>query len=112
MKWILKIWHDIYYYFASKRLEKAALTCQQAVHQIELSGDRSGMQLSLHLSLCQSCRNYHQFSKSFRDQLKSNPMRVSSVLAPNSSLEDLSLKLMKQFSNLDVEKKPVINRPH
>lgn len=105
MKWILKIWHDIYYYFESKQLEKAALTCREAVTQLEMSDDQLGMQLTLHLSLCESCRSYHRFSKSFRGQHKDNPMHAQSQQKPEINLDALSLKLMNQFSTLEVRKK-------
>lgn len=105
MKWILKIWHDLYYYLDSKKLEQAALTCRDAVTQLELSDDQPGLQLTLHLSLCEACRNYHRFSTAFRGQLKDNPMHAQSQQKPEINLDALSLKLINQFNNLEVRKK-------
>lgn len=64
------IWHKIYYSLQSRRLEKAALTCLEAVRNVELNGDSPGPRLALHLSLCESCRTYYRFSRSWRRQLQ------------------------------------------
>lgn len=98
MKWLLNLWHDIYYFFDNKRLERVALTCRQAVEEMEEDTDATRVRLALHLSLCDSCRKYHRFSKSFRQHLKMNPMLAVSRKNPEVNLEELSLKLMNQYS--------------
>lgn len=64
-KWLLNIWHDLYYELTPPSGEKFAMTCKEAVEQINSGGSRSWIawfRLKLHLSLCRACRYYLQAS--------------------------------------------------
>lgn len=98
MKWLLRFWHDLYYAVESKKLERVALTCRQAVEDIESTDGRPGLQLALHLSLCDSCRKYYGFSKALRHQLKQNPMLEPASPEKSTNYEGLSSKLMAEFA--------------
>lgn len=98
MKWLLNFWHDLFYAVESKKLERFALTCRRAVEDIESTDGRPGLQLALHLSLCDSCRRYYGFSKAFRQQLKENPMLDPVTPENPTSYEDLTSKLLAEFA--------------
>lgn len=67
-----KVWHDIYYALAGDKAVSFALTCKETVLEAD---SKQGSKMSfkkirfyLHLSLCQACKNYCNFSKMLKRQ--------------------------------------------
>ena len=61
-----EIWHGIYYAVAPDTVQEYALTCREAVTELNTKKTHS-FQVKLHLSLCQACTNYVAYSKWLRD---------------------------------------------
>lgn len=98
MKWLRKIWYRIYYFSGNRRLTRLAQNCKSVVRIIDL--ERKGGNLPLlHLSLCQPCRNYYEFSKSLRRELKKYPNGISKNTEINHA--EFQAKLLKKLSSKD-----------
>ncbi len=93
MRWLRKIWHDFYYYFAAKKAVAFALTCQETVKAIDLSQKKS-IRMNLHLSLCQACSNYLTSSVWLSEHLR-NMKRPSN---------DLGKLIFKRIAESDKKK--------
>jgi hypothetical protein len=64
--WWLEQWHDLYYKLTPPSGEKFAMTCKEAVEQINAESKQSWLgwlRLKLHLSLCSACRYYYRASQ-------------------------------------------------
>lgn len=72
-KKIRKLWHDLYYASSGDQGVWLALTCEEATRLTNTSG-RSGLRYWLHLSVCQACKNYAEFSNLVRTYFKSKPV--------------------------------------
>lgn len=98
-KLIRHFWHDIYYFFASDRGVRFAMTCRDATEKIDLSDQAKTnldkARVKLHVSLCQSCNNYYSFSQVLRRALKK-------LMKPDhksvESLEKLNTDLVHKYS--------------
>lgn len=98
-KKIRHYWHDLYYYFASKKGVDFAMTCQDATAKIDLSDQAKTTtdkaRVKLHLSLCQACNNYHTFSQVLRRALRKI---TATQKSKRSDLEKLNHDLLKKYS--------------
>lgn len=90
-----KIYHDVFYSLASKEIKEFALKCQSVTAEIDLhempATFSSRFRLRLHLSFCQACKNYYEWSKALSRAVKKGP----SVLPP--SLRELNKKLLEKY---------------
>ena len=109
MKILFRVWHSLYYYLGNRRLEKAALTCQEAVIAYETGHTNSGLRLSLHLSLCQSCRNYVGFSRTLRQRLGANHHVKVTKTQVFSQADELTQRLLRE---LTIHENHASVRPH
>ncbi len=61
-----KIWHDFYYRISGQPGAHFALRCRQVAEAVDLKGSERSLiekfQIALHISLCQACHNYSEFS--------------------------------------------------
>lgn len=58
---IRRYWHDSYYFFASDKGVKFAMTCRDVAQQVDVGVSKTLLgrfRFFLHISLCQSCKNY------------------------------------------------------
>lgn len=66
-KQIRRTWHDVYYFCAGVQGVEFAMRCRDVAHQIDQEKPRFGTlahsRMWLHLSLCQSCKYYFEFSR-------------------------------------------------
>lgn len=60
-----QIWHGIYYAIAPESAQEYALTCKEAVTEMNTK-KVSSFRVRLHVSLCQSCSNYEGYSRWLR----------------------------------------------
>lgn len=65
---IREIWHDLYYKYSPQEGVALAMTCKEAVEQMNLSDTGklawlSWLRLKLHLSLCRACAYYDRAGK-------------------------------------------------
>jgi hypothetical protein len=56
------MWHAFYYILSPRALKTYALTCKETVTEINTNKAHT-FQVKLHLSLCQACTNYENYSK-------------------------------------------------
>lgn len=98
-KKIKKLWHDLYYKLANKKLINFALTCQEATAKVDLSDQNknilSSFRLNLHLSLCQSCSNYSKTSLHINTSFKE--LKKINLIHPQK-IEELNKELLKKYS--------------
>lgn len=98
-KMFRKIWHDVYYYFASDRGVEFAMTCREASEGIDLKDQnktlKNKFRLKLHMSLCQSCNNYYIFSQSLSRTIKK---ALFFHKDNQQDLDQLNTKLLEKFS--------------
>lgn len=62
------IWHAFFYILSPPSLRRYALTCREAVTELNSSNQKS-RRLNLHLTLCQGCSNYLRYSEWLRGVL-------------------------------------------
>ena len=96
-KQIRQIWHDIFYAKSSEKRVEFAMRCKDVVHHIDHGisglGWKDRFRLKLHLSLCQACKNYWDFSRFLNRSVKA-------LLGKNASepeLEKLNKRLLDKF---------------
>lgn len=98
-KIVRKAWHDIYYFWASKKGVDFALTCREATENIDLNDQaktaQGKLRVKLHISLCQACNNYYSFSRSLSRALKK---LVQARPKTDSDLDKLNNELVQKFS--------------
>lgn len=98
-KMIRHYWHDLYYFFASDKGVDFAMTCREATEKIDLRDQakttNEKIRVQLHVSLCQACNNYNQFSRILNKALK----KVMSLNArTQSEITKLNEALLRKFS--------------
>ncbi|GEM_PF-2035795 len=101
---IRKIWHDTYYFFATDRGVKFALTCKSVAEQIDVGLSKSWMKrlrFYFHISLCQGCKNYLTLS----EKLKEVVIRSISNSEDPVRLEKLNTELLKIHTQKNQPKK-------
>jgi hypothetical protein len=96
-----KIWHDLYYRFATDKMVNFAMRCKDFAGQVDLESTPltflGRFRLAFHRSLCQGCQNYLDASLALKKAVKtavadtSNPQR----------LERLNVELTKKHSRKD-----------
>lgn len=59
---IRQLWHGIYYSLAPESMQDYAMNCRDAVTELNTK-KVIPFQVKLHLSLCQGCTNYDEYSK-------------------------------------------------
>ncbi len=93
----VQYWHDLYYAVSTERGVELALHCKEVVEKIDLAHEprtlAESLRLALHLSLCQACHDYHEWSLLLRKGLKSW-LAMEKVLA----LGDFQQRLMRDFA--------------
>jgi hypothetical protein len=89
-----KIWHGVYYALAPQTLQTYALTCREAVNDLNTKKEKS-FQVNLHLSLCQACTNYEGYSVWLRNNF---PEKKSGLPL------DLSQKVFAKIREIDGKK--------
>ena len=75
-KKIRSYWHNLYYYlFGSKEGVNFAMTCKEATESADLGTSRDSLRnrfrYQLHLSICQTCKNYLVLTKVLRKAIRS-----------------------------------------
>lgn len=92
-KKIRNVWHAFFYKSASPRGIEFALSCQNVTSDIDLHRKPSTLmgylRFWLHLSLCQACKNYYDFSKVLSVAVK---RKSRAQLTDLSKLNDSLLK--------------------
>lgn len=94
---IRRWWHDLYYWVTGNKGARFALTCREAVEQVNWPEARGvalkRFRLKLHLSLCQACHNYFEMSRqlgrAFRTMVRGSDRHVD--------LERLNQDLLRRF---------------
>lgn len=79
-------WHAFFYIFMPPQMRRYALTCKEAVNEINTTNVH-GKRLKLHLSLCQACTNYLKFGKLLKEKIK----------VPVSDHKNLNEKIFKKI---------------
>lgn len=78
-----EIWYGIYYAVAPNTVQEYALTCKEAVSEINTKKDRH-FRVKLHLSLCQACTNYDKYSRwlseNFPEKKSGSPVDLSNKI--------------------------------
>ena len=79
-----RIWHDLYYRLTGQWGARFALRCRQVAEAVDLKGCEKSLtekfQIALHISLCQACHNYSEFS----DGLQKKVQEIHHHRAPTS----------------------------
>jgi hypothetical protein len=83
-------WHALFYLLAPARLKRYALTCREAVNEMNTTNTHS-LRVRLHLSLCQACTNYEKTSQWLRKNIKRS----------EGNYVDLSKKIFERLRKLD-----------
>ena len=99
-RFLRKVWHDSFYGLNVSFLKKTAHTCRHVVESIDLTPqDRSPVERArfyLHLSLCQACKNYYDYSRLLSKKIKEGRgMTPVKAMQPSLSLHE---RLMKEAS--------------
>ena len=100
---IRKIWYDAFYTNASKERVEFALRCQDVTSNIDLHEKPTTLsghfRFWLHLSLCQSCRNYYELSKALGKAIKRNPEAEST-----GKVEQINKVLLEKYGRKENSK--------
>lgn len=103
---IRKIWHDFFYSRVSAQGVDFALKCQEVAGHVDVPRNqlsfRDRFRFFLHLSLCQACKNYSNFSKGFRRHLK--PWAGSQI--SKSQVQIFNKKLLEKYRQKNQSKNP------
>lgn len=98
---IRRIWHDLYYRFMPKSGVRFAMTCREAVDQVNLPDPSSSrvtaFRLGLHLSLCRACHLYFWAASAIRNGVRRYPDDPRSSI----DLDRLNRELLKKFARPD-----------
>lgn len=98
------IWHEFYYFFATKKMVNVAMTCQSVVEEIDIKKrHRSTLEtfrFKLHLSLCQYCKNYSDTSREITNVMK----QLANVKNNNEQLDKLNQELIELYVNQNQNK--------
>jgi len=93
---IRRVWHDAFYYRASKLKVEFALKCNTVTEAIDLKTRPETLtdrfRMALHLSLCQACRNYQNVSRVLSFAVKSSP--PPPIV---KSVDELNANLLEKF---------------
>ena len=92
---VRQIWHDAFYKNASKERAEFALKCQDVTARIDLHEKPNSFsgyfRYWLHLSLCQACKNYYDYSRILSHAFKKSPS--SSTI----NLEKINKSLIEKY---------------
>ena len=109
MNWVRRLrktWHDLYYAKATPRRIDFAMRCKAVVHQVDVKNKnfslKNRFRFQLHLSLCQTCENYSNFSKILKNQLK----LILRPPPPKDQLQRINQKLLQQYARKNQSKNP------
>ncbi len=94
----MNIWHDIYYKLAPPSGEKFAMTCRDAVEQINSAESLTWVawfRLKLHISLCSACRHYLQASRILGQAIR----QMVKGSGDSVDLEKLNRELLEKYAN-------------
>ncbi len=71
---IRSIWHDLYYKMSGDRGADFAMTCEEASKYTDLGFSKTNIKQKiryrLHISICQICKNYSEFTQILRNKIK------------------------------------------
>lgn len=89
------IWHEIYFKIASKKAVDFSLKCREVVQHIDLNQKPETLtykfRFLLHLSFCQACKNYYDFSKFLKKII------IKKVMNQVTDTKNLNIKLINKF---------------
>lgn len=96
---IRKVWHDWFSANATKKQVAFALSCQDVTCEIDLRKKRETLRerfrFWLHLSFCQACKNYYEFSnalgRAVRKKKPHEPVRI----------QEMNAALVEKYSSKD-----------
>jgi hypothetical protein len=92
-----KIWHDWFYENASDKYLEFALKCQDMATKIDLNTKPKTasdyLRFNFHLSLCQACKNYNDFSKTLTKKIKNK-----STL-PSVDIQKINSELLTKYGH-------------
>lgn len=92
-----KIWHDLFYAAGGKAADRLALTCAEATSRTDHS-QLKGFRYWLHLSVCQACKNYYDFSRFLQKNIS------KSIEVSKQELTKLNNRLIAHFSKPTADK--------
>ncbi|MGZ3724308.1 MAG: hypothetical protein ACXWQQ_00820 [Pseudobdellovibrio sp.] len=91
-----QIWHDIFYALFKAWGEEFALTCREATLETDTqAGDSLSFRYWLHLSVCQACKNYYDFSAFLSRKMKIQKVREMSPEAIEQFNKNLYVRIKK-----------------
>lgn len=101
-KKIRLIWHTIYYRFSGPKGVDFALMCRDVAYHIDHSPKPNSFvhqfRFWLHISLCQACKNYYDYSNFLSIQLKKLfPHKRTS----NESIDEINKKIIQNLTNMN-----------
>jgi hypothetical protein len=92
-----QVWHDIFYAKPSEKRVEFAMRCKDVIHHIDHGVSHMGwkhwFRLKLHLSLCQVCKNYFDFSRFLNRSLHT----LLGKRPSEQDLEKLNKRLLDKF---------------
>lgn len=101
---IRQYWHDFYYFFASEKGVKFAMTCKDVAEQIDIGVSKSQLgrfRFFLHISLCQGCKNYLSLTNILGAAIRSLVFKTES----QDQLKQLNRELLEKHSPENNSKK-------
>ena len=91
-QWLRKIWHDIYYAVSGAAGDALALTCREATLATDVA-PTNRFRYWLHLSVCQACQNYYDFSAFLNKNRNASDFKQMSP----EEIKDFNRKLLASF---------------
>lgn len=93
-----KLWHDAYYALAPQSAQNFAMRCRDVAAQVDfpesVDSPLKKWRHSLHMSLCEACRNYEGYSR----WLTKEAAQVEVPAADASRVEKLNAHLLETHS--------------
>ena len=90
-----QIWHDVFYAVLKSRGDDLALTCREATLQTDTKAGPHGWRYLLHLSVCQACKNYYEFSDFLSRKMKTQKFQVMKPEALEQFNKNLYIRIKK-----------------
>lgn len=99
-----RYWHNTYYFFASDGGVKFAMTCKDVAEQVDIGISKTltgRFRFFLHISLCQSCKNYLSLTNELRRAIRTVVSKGENPV----HLEKLNSELLTKHSQVNTQKK-------
>ena len=91
------LWHDVYYKGAGPKRIDFAMTCRDVVHHVDVNDRPHGpvgrIRFWLHLSVCQTCKSYFEFTYFIRRQIR----KILGAEASPEEIRKLNEKLLVKY---------------